>query len=91
MYTIEFHKMGLPHAHILIFLHPSNKYPRPNDIDKIISVEVSDPLEDPKLYNLVENHMVHDPCGMENINSPCMKDGKCSKYYAQTISKFHCS
>ncbi|XP_058763549.1 uncharacterized protein LOC131636996 [Vicia villosa] len=39
MYTIEFQKRVLPHAHILIFLHPSNKYPAPDDIDKIISAE----------------------------------------------------
>ncbi|KAI5417232.1 hypothetical protein KIW84_042019 [Lathyrus oleraceus] len=63
MYTIEFQKKGLPHAHILIFLHPSNKYPRPGDIDKIISVEVSDPLKDQKLYNLAKTHMVHGPYG----------------------------
>lgn len=81
MYTTEFQKRGLSHAHILIFLHPSNKYSRPEDINKIISVEVSDPLKDPKLYNLVKTHMVHGPCGLVNLNSPCMKDMKCSKYY----------
>lgn len=30
-------KRRLLHAHILIFLHPSCKYPMPKDIDKIIS------------------------------------------------------
>ncbi|XP_058759288.1 uncharacterized protein LOC131632565 [Vicia villosa] len=81
MYTIEFQKRGLPHAHILIFLHPSNKYPRPEDIDKIISAEVPDPLTHPRLYNLVKNHMMHGPCGLANVHSPCMKDSKCSKFY----------
>ncbi|KAI5438706.1 hypothetical protein KIW84_024434 [Lathyrus oleraceus] len=81
IYTIEFEKRGLPHAHILIFLHPSNKYPRPEDIDKIISAEVPDPLKDPKLYNLVKTHMVHGPIGSKNLNSPCMKDMKCSNFY----------
>ncbi|XP_050875206.1 uncharacterized protein LOC127078827 [Lathyrus oleraceus] len=66
---------------MLIFLHPSNKYPKPEDIDKIISAEVLDPNKDPKLYNLVKTHMVHGPCGLENLRSPYMKDGKCSKYY----------
>ncbi|KAI5403741.1 hypothetical protein KIW84_051055 [Lathyrus oleraceus] len=61
-YTIEFQKRGLPHANILIFLHPSNKYLRPEDIDRIISAEVPDPLKEPKLYNLVKTHMVHWPC-----------------------------
>lgn len=49
MYTIEFQKRGLPHVDILIFFHPSNKYPKPEDIDKIISAEVPDPNKDPKL------------------------------------------
>ncbi|XP_058741213.1 uncharacterized protein LOC131613572 [Vicia villosa] len=80
MYTIEFQKRGLPHAHILLFLHPSN-YPRPEDIDRIISAEVPDPLQHPRLYNLVKSHMVHGPCGLANQRSICMKDGKCSKYY----------
>ncbi|XP_058775634.1 uncharacterized protein LOC131649912 [Vicia villosa] len=66
MYTIEFQKRGLPHAHILLFLHPSNKYPRPEDIDRIISAEVPDPLQHPRLYNLVKSHMVHGPCGLAN-------------------------
>lgn len=39
------------------------------------------PLKDPKLYNLVKSHMVHGPCGLENRSSPCMKGGKCFKYY----------
>ncbi|MCH86997.1 helicase-like protein, partial [Trifolium medium] len=52
MYTIEFQKRGLPHAHILLFLHPSSKYPTPHDIDKIISAEIPDENSQPKLYNL---------------------------------------
>ncbi|XP_058753371.1 uncharacterized protein LOC131626567 [Vicia villosa] len=81
MYTIEFQKRGLPHAHILIFLHPSNKYPGPEDIDKIISAEVPDPETHPRLYNLVKAHMVHGPCGLVNVKSYCMKDNKCTKFY----------
>ncbi|XP_058764578.1 uncharacterized protein LOC131638036 [Vicia villosa] len=81
MYTIEFQKRGLPHAHILIFLHPSNKHPTPSDIDRIISAEIPDPVLEPRLYNLVKTHMVHGPCGLANQNSQCMKEGKCSKYY----------
>ncbi|XP_058761707.1 uncharacterized protein LOC131635111 [Vicia villosa] len=81
MYTIEFQKRGLPHAHILIFLHPYNKYLDPSDIDRIISVEVPDPVKQPRLYNLVKAHMVHGPCGLANPKCSCMKDGRCTKFY----------
>lgn len=81
MYTIEFQKRGLPHAHILIFLHPSNKYPTPSDIDRIISAEIPDQDTNEELYNLVKTHMIHGPCGFASRSSPCMKDGKCSKYF----------
>lgn len=64
-----------------IFFHTSNKYPGPGNIDTIISVEVLDPLKEPKLYNFVKSHMVHDPCGLANKSSSCMKYGKGSKYY----------
>jgi hypothetical protein len=81
MYTIEFQKRGLPHAHILLFLHPSSKYPTPDDINKIISAEIPDPVNQGELYNLVKTHMIHGPCGVGIDSAPCYKDGKCSKYY----------
>ncbi|KAI5410637.1 hypothetical protein KIW84_055960 [Lathyrus oleraceus] len=83
MYTIEFQKRGLPHAHILIFLHPSNKYPTPSDIDRIILAEIPDQDTNEELYNLVKTHMIHGPCGFANRSSLCMKDGKCSKYFSK--------
>ncbi|XP_058753699.1 uncharacterized protein LOC131626879 [Vicia villosa] len=81
MYTIEFQKKGLPHAHIIIFLHPTSKYPNADDIDKIISAEIPDENSDHELYNLVKSHMIHGPCGRLNLNAPCTRDGKCSKYF----------
>ncbi|XP_058777696.1 uncharacterized protein LOC131651964 [Vicia villosa] len=81
MYTIEFQKRGLPHAHILIFLHPQSKYPTPSNIDNIISAEILDPTVHPNLYKLVKAHMMHGPCGLARMTSQCMKNGRCSKYY----------
>ena len=81
MYTIEFQKRGLPYAYILNFLHSSSKYPTPVDINKIISAEIPRPNKHPELYRLVGTHMMHDPCGLANKKSPCMKNDYCSKFY----------
>jgi hypothetical protein len=81
LYTIEFQKRGLPHAHNLLFLHPSSKYPTPDDINKIISAEIPNPDTDKELYHLVKNHMIHGPCGSDNTSAPCMPNGKCAKYF----------
>jgi hypothetical protein len=55
--------------------------PMAKHIDSVISAEISDPTVDPLAYALVAEHMVHVPCGKLNPNSPCMKNGRCSKNY----------
>jgi hypothetical protein len=62
VYTIEFQKRGLPHAHIIIWL----KKERPWDaamVDTFISAQLPDPATDPIGYEVVSNFMVHGPCG----------------------------
>jgi len=78
MYSIEFQKCGLPHAHLLIFLHPSSKYLTALDIDKVISTVIPCAKKEPELYACVKEHMIHEPYGLANISSPCMKNGSCS-------------
>jgi hypothetical protein len=87
MYTIEFQKRGLPHAHILVFLHPTCKYPRSRDIDRIISAEIPDKESEPELYNLVKTHMMHGPCGGTFTDCPCMATGRCSKWYPKKFQE----
>ncbi|XP_028752703.1 uncharacterized protein LOC114712351 [Neltuma alba] len=77
VYTIEFQKRGLPHAHILLFLDPNDKINDPDAIDKVISAEIPDKHYSPLLYDLVKKYMIHGPCGAVNPKSPCMKDKKC--------------
>lgn len=82
MYSVEWQKRGLPHAHILVWLVDKI---RPEEIESIISAEIHDETVDPKLHAVVTKHMIHGPCGVFNNNSPCMVDGKCSKRYPRDL------
>ncbi|KAL4619659.1 hypothetical protein ACB092_06G096000 [Castanea dentata] len=81
VYTIEFPKRGLSHAHILQFLDPKDKCPSPTDIDGIIMAEIPDLDEDPVANEAVQQFMMHGPCGSTKPKSPCMINGKCSKHF----------
>ena len=81
MYVIEFQKRGLPHAHILLILEGTDKPITPEDIDSIVSAQLPEQNLYSELYETVTSCMLHGPCGVNNINAPCMVDRKCSKHY----------
>ena len=81
MYTVEFQKRGLPHAHILLWLSDSNKLENAKLIDKVISAELPHLDLYPKLSKAVKTYMIHGPCEAARFNSPCMKEGRCSKFF----------
>ena len=86
MYTIEFQKRGLPHVHILPWLHPNDKLQTPESIDRVISAELPDKRKYPQLLDVVTKLMMHGPCGMANPKSPCMNEGKCSKFFPKKFA-----
>jgi len=52
MYTVEFQKRGLPHAHILLC-----KLKNSTDIDKVISAELPNADLYPKLEKVVSSYI----------------------------------
>ncbi|KAM3685737.1 hypothetical protein ACB098_11G143300 [Castanea mollissima] len=81
VYTVEYQKRGLPHAHILLFLHHDDKHPTAAEIDRIISAEIPDLNEDSLVYEAVKQYMVHGPCGSINSKASCMIENKCTKHF----------
>ncbi|XP_035844154.1 uncharacterized protein LOC110932497 [Helianthus annuus] len=58
IYTIEFQKRGLPHAHICLFLSAESKFPTAKEIDFVISAEIPDKEMDASLFVVPYNAML---------------------------------
>lgn len=80
-YSIEFQKRGLPHCHMLIILDNHCKMNTVETNDQYISAELPNPKEEPLLWEIVTKHMIHGPCGVHNLKSPCMDNGQCTKKF----------
>ena len=86
VHTVEFQKRELPHAHILFILANEVKPVTAEDCDSIVSAELLDSQRYPGASATIERHMIHGPCGLLNLESPCMVDERCSKRYPK---EFH--
>jgi ATP-dependent DNA helicase PIF1 len=50
IHVIEIQKIGLPHAHILLMLHPDDNPHTPDDNDSFACAELPNQEEEPELY-----------------------------------------
>ena len=57
VYVVEFQKRGLPHSHILIILHSSDKPHNPTDYNRMVCAELPDKTQFPELYETVTSCM----------------------------------
>jgi len=87
VYVIEFQKRGLPHCHMLIILSDASKIRDKDDIDRIVSAEIPDPLKNPRLHEYVKKHMIHGPCGSINPNCVCMNNKECKKGFPKPYAE----
>ena len=65
-------------------LHDDCKLKSPAEYDKIVSAEIPDPKTQPRLYNIIQNKMIHTPC-KESKNGNCLRNGKCIKYFPKAF------
>jgi hypothetical protein len=57
------------------------KIKHPHQVDAYISAQIPNKEDDPEVYKIVTESMLHGPCGVLKPSSPCMKEGGCSKRF----------
>jgi len=93
VWTIEYQKRGLPHMHLLLFLNTDDQFLTPENINRIISAELPEPVSEctQELRNIITSYMIYGPCGLEFPNTPCyMSNGNnrpksCSKKFPKSF------
>ena len=63
VYSIEFQKRALPHAHILLTLQTEDKFTTTEWIDLLVSAEIPNKTDNPRLYDIITKVMMHGSCG----------------------------
>lgn len=95
VWTIEYQKRGLPHMHLLLFLHSEDRFLTATHINEIISAEIPTEEVDPEgtLRNVITTCMMHGPCGHLVPHAPCMiaktpgGPKTCSKHYPRAFQE----
>ncbi|XP_026377927.1 uncharacterized protein LOC113272282 [Papaver somniferum] len=86
LYTVEFQKRSLPHAHILLWFKPEDKPRSATHIDSIISAEIPNPNENKDAFDALCQYMLHGSCGHAKPDSTCMRGKKCTKKFPKKYS-----
>ncbi|KAK0401769.1 hypothetical protein QR680_015960 [Steinernema hermaphroditum] len=81
-------KRGLPHVHMLLILEEPYKLRTAEDVDSLVWAELPDPVQYPRLHEIVKKMMMHGPCG-PGTRSPCMDKFKtrCAKRFPKEYSE----
>jgi hypothetical protein len=83
VFTIEFQKRSLPHAHLILIMDPQSTLRSADGIDMQISADVPCPQNNPRLHDLVGRFMIHGPCE----NRPCWRKDSCKYGYPRPHSE----
>lgn len=72
---------------MLFWLSENNKCYSGFDVDSIISAELPDKNAEPILFDIVQQFMIHGPCGVINPRAPCMREKKCKKSFPKDYTQ----
>ena len=87
VWTIEFQKRGLPHAHMLLIMDPASRPTTVDDINAAVTAELLDPHLEPQLSHCVGRFILHNPCGPGYPKASCMRNGSCRWRYIKDWSE----
>ncbi|KAI7943289.1 hypothetical protein MJO29_013133 [Puccinia striiformis f. sp. tritici] len=83
VYTIEFQKRGLPHAHLMLIMDPAHVPRTVAAVDSLICAELPDPILEPTLFGIVTGCMLHGPC---DESKPCWRNGSCKDRFPRAFN-----
>ena len=66
--------------HMLITLEDRDKLKTADLIDSLVSAEIPDEADDPVLYKIVKENMIHGPCN-QGKRFICNESGRCNKNF----------
>ena len=78
LYAAEFHKRGVPRAHISVILHAADERRSTDDYDRFVFVELPAGGDGPGLWYTVTTCMARGPCGTSSPEAPCVEAGECA-------------
>lgn len=76
----------MPYTHTFVWLKHRMTEPSASLIDRYVSAELPDYVSDPLGYMLVDEFMVHGPCGELNPGCLCMRRGACSRQFPRSFN-----
>ena len=85
MYTVEFQKRDLPHAHILVILKNKKDILEPTKWNLFTCAQIPNKEKNPRLYNLVQKHMIHS-CKVGRCLESKKLSAVCTKRFPRDFS-----
>ena len=83
----ENQKKGLPHIHMLLILHPTDKLKSCDQFDQAVFAEIPDCSKNPELHAKYVRHMIHADCE-NHPDLPCRVNGHCRYYFPADYQEF---